>query len=48
MSIQAEALAMPQDVLIATPQRVAQHAEKGHLYYGDIEVRLSLSSTAPN
>lgn len=38
MSQQVEALAMPQDIVIATPQRIASHAEKGNLFYGDVQV----------
>ncbi|EFN53871.1 hypothetical protein CHLNCDRAFT_58353 [Chlorella variabilis] len=38
MGGQREALERPLDVLVGTPQRVMQHAEKSHLYYGDVEV----------
>lgn len=31
---------MPQDIVIATPQRIASHAEKGNLFYGDVQARL--------
>ena len=37
MSSQKMALGRGLDVLIATPTRVVQHAEKGNLFYGDIE-----------
>ncbi len=32
--MQAKQLAQPVDVLIGTPQRLLQHAEKGNLFYG--------------
>ena len=32
--VQAKQLAQPVDVLIGTPQRLLQHAEKGNLFYG--------------
>ena len=32
--MQAKQLAQPIDVLIGTPQRLLQHAEKGNLFYG--------------
>ncbi|PSC71941.1 DEAD-box ATP-dependent RNA helicase 39 [Micractinium conductrix] len=38
MGGQREQLERPLDVLVGTPQRVMQHAEKSHLYYGDVEV----------
>ncbi|KAI3431312.1 hypothetical protein D9Q98_004370 [Chlorella vulgaris] len=38
MGGQREALERALDVLVGTPQRVMQHAEKSHLYYGDVEV----------
>ena len=34
---QAAALATPLDILIATPQKLLQHAEKGNVYYGDVQ-----------
>lgn len=33
----AKALAVPVDILVATPQRVLQHHKEGHLYFGDIQ-----------
>ena len=38
MSKQAESLALPLDIVVGTPQRVMQHADKGNLFYGDVEV----------
>ncbi|KAK9809038.1 hypothetical protein WJX72_008266 [[Myrmecia] bisecta] len=38
MGQQTDALANPLDIVIGTPQKVAQHAEKGHLYYGDVQL----------
>ncbi|PRW05784.1 DEAD-box ATP-dependent RNA helicase 39 [Chlorella sorokiniana] len=38
MGSQREQLERPLDVLVGTPQRVMQHAEKSHVYYGDVEV----------
>ncbi len=35
---QAEALAAPLDVLVGTPGKVAQHAAKGNLFYGDVQL----------
>jgi superfamily II DNA/RNA helicase len=35
---QKAALDRPLDLLVATPARVAQHADKGNLYYGDVDV----------
>jgi superfamily II DNA/RNA helicase len=35
---QKAALDRPLDLLVATPARVAQHADKGSLYYGDVDV----------
>ena len=32
--MQAKQLAQPVDVLIGTPQRLLQHAERGNLFYG--------------
>lgn len=29
-------LSQPQDIVIATPQRIAQHADKGNLFFGDV------------
>ena len=34
---QAACLAAPLDILVATPQKVLQHAEKGNLFYGDVQ-----------
>lgn len=34
---QAAALATPLDILVATPQKLLQHAEKGNVYYGDVQ-----------
>lgn len=34
---QAAALASPLDILVATPQKLLQHAEKGNVFYGDIQ-----------
>ena len=36
--LQAKALVQPVDVLIGTPQRVLQHAERGNLFYGDVRL----------
>jgi len=36
MGQQKEALAQPLDILVGTPQKLVQHAEKGHLYWGDV------------
>lgn len=38
MGSQKEQLERPLDVLVGTPQRVMQHAEKSNVYYGDVEV----------
>ena len=35
---QAKQLGQPVDVLIGTPQRVLQHAERGNLFYGDVKL----------
>lgn len=35
---QAKQLGQPIDVLIGTPQRILQHAERGNLFYGDIKL----------
>jgi superfamily II DNA/RNA helicase len=37
MGQQRELLAQPLDLLVGTPQKLAQHAEKGHLAWGDVE-----------
>ena len=34
---QAAALATPLDILVATPQKLLQHGEKGNVYYGDVQ-----------
>ena len=34
---QATTLANPLDILVATPQKLLQHAEKGNVYYGDVQ-----------
>lgn len=34
---QAAALATPLDILVATPQKLLQHAEKGNVFYGDVQ-----------
>ena len=34
---QAAALASPLDILVATPQKLLQHAEKGNVFYGDVQ-----------
>ena len=47
---QASLLEAPIDILVGTPQKVTQHAEKGHLFYGDVEVpqpHLDHTSGAP-
>ena len=36
--LQRDALAKPVDLIIGTPQKVAQHAESGNLFYGDVQV----------
>ena len=36
MAQQTAALAGPLDILVGTPQKVAQHAAQGHLFYGDV------------
>lgn len=33
-----QALERSVDLLVATPQRVMQHNDKGNLFYGDVEV----------
>jgi len=38
MGAQRAALDRPVDILVGTPSRVVQHASKGSLYYGDVEV----------
>eukprot|EP00889_Picochlorum_renovo_P001014 jgi/Picre1/28044/NNA_001004.t1 len=38
MATQKAALGKGVDVLIGTPSKVVQHAEKGNLFYGDVEV----------
>ena len=40
--MQRDALAKPVDLIIGTPQKVAQHAEAGNLFYGDVQVLLPL------
>ena len=37
--MQREALAKPLDIVIGTPQKIAQHAEAGNLFYGDVQAR---------
>lgn len=37
MGQQREALAQPLDILVGTPQKLVQHAEKGHLAWGDVQ-----------
>ncbi|KAK9915806.1 hypothetical protein WJX75_004286 [Coccomyxa subellipsoidea] len=37
MGQQKESLAQPLDILVGTPQKLVQHAEKGHLYWGDVQ-----------
>ena len=37
MAQQTAALAGPLDILIGTPQKVVQHADQGHLFYGDVQ-----------
>jgi superfamily II DNA/RNA helicase len=34
---QAAALATPLDILVGTPQKIVQQAEKGHLFFGDVQ-----------
>ena len=34
---QAHTLAQPLDILIGTPQKLMQHAEKGNLFWGDVQ-----------
>ena len=34
---QAAALATPLDIVVATPQKLLQHAEQGNVYYGDVQ-----------
>lgn len=34
---QAQTLAQPLDILIGTPQKLMQHAEKGNLFWGDVQ-----------
>ena len=34
---QSQMLAQPLDILIGTPQKLMQHAEKGNLYWGDVQ-----------
>ena len=34
---QALTLAQPLDILIGTPQKLMQHAEKGNLFWGDVQ-----------
>ena len=34
---QATSLANPLDILVATPQKLLQHAEKGNVFYGDVQ-----------
>jgi superfamily II DNA/RNA helicase len=38
MAAQKAALSRGVDVLIGTPGKIVQHAEKGNLYYGDVEL----------
>ena len=38
MGLQKASLNRPVDVLIGTPGRVQQHAERGNVYYGDVEI----------
>ncbi len=33
---QSKMLAQPLDIVIATPQRIAQHADNGNLFFGDV------------
>jgi len=35
---QADSLAAPLDILVGTPGKVAQHAGRGNLYYGDVQL----------
>ena len=37
MGQQREALLQPLDILVGTPQKLVQHAEKGHLFWGDVQ-----------
>ncbi|CAL8470428.1 g9970 [Coccomyxa elongata] len=37
MGQQKEALTQPLDILVGTPQKLVQHAEKGHLFWGDVQ-----------
>lgn len=37
MGQQKDSLAQPLDILVGTPQKLVQHAEKGHLYWGDVQ-----------
>ena len=46
-SQQRDALAKPVDLVIGTPQKVAQHAEAGNLFYGDVQVSCVCSCTLP-
>ena len=34
---QSQMLAQPLDILIGTPQKLMQHAEKGNLFWGDVQ-----------
>lgn len=36
--VQKRALERPVDLLVGTPQRLLQHAERGQLFYGDVEL----------
>ena len=38
MGAQRDALERAADLVVGTPQRVMQHADKSNLYYGDVEV----------
>ena len=34
---QGQILAQPLDILVGTPQKLMQHAEKGNLFWGDVQ-----------
>lgn len=38
MGTQRAALDKPLDIVVGTPMRVAQHAQRGNVFYGDVEV----------
>lgn len=38
MAQQKAALEKPLDIVVGTPQKVVQHAQAGHMFYGDVQL----------